>query len=220
VSRDHRRVDLPGWSGAAKRRALNRAAERAFPETGHVSTLAAGDSVAGETGNPFYDLLWVLVDGSGVAVEIDPKHAEYGSVVVDTDPTARLLGGLPAGSLGGDHDRVPGFEVQYDLSRDRAAELVEAALFVLADPRDAVLRFVAESQGLDLGSLHAYGRGIANDSQVDGTDRTGPRRFGRRWREAAPVASRQSPCSGRRRRRRDLTLCQPSLYSRTARKRR
>ncbi|MFB6167449.1 MAG: hypothetical protein ABEJ43_01225 [Haloferacaceae archaeon] len=168
MSADRRRVDLPGWSGAAKRRALGRVAERAFPATSHVSAFAAGDSVAGEAGNSFYDLLWALVDGSDVTVGVGPGRTEYGAGVVDTTPTARLLGGLPARSLGGDHDRVPGFEDQYDLPRARAADLVEAALFSLVDPRDAVVRFVAESRGIDLGSLHAYGRGVASDSRVDG----------------------------------------------------
>lgn len=173
-----RRADLPGWSDAAKRRALDRLADQTLVATTRAAAFARGDSVAGEAGNPYYDLLWLLADGSDVDVGVDPERATYGDSVVDTDPTARLLSGLPPGSLGPDHDRVPGFETQYALSRDRVAELVEAALLVLDDPRDAVVRLWAESRGLDLGALHAYGRGVANQSAVDDADRTAPRRFG------------------------------------------
>lgn len=173
-----RRTDLPGWADAAKRRVLDRLADLTLAETGRAAAFARGDSVAGEAGNSYYDLLWLLVDGSDTDVGVTPETATYGERVVDTDPTARLLGGLPAGSLGADHGRVPGFETQVDLPRERVAELVEAALLVLDDPRDAVVRLWAESRGFDLGSLHAYGRGVANDSAVDDADRTAPRRFG------------------------------------------
>lgn len=170
--------DLPGWADAAKRRALVRVAERCLPATAHVAAFARDESVGGPDANRYYDLLWILVDGSGVDVGVDPASATYADSLVDTDPTARLLGGLPPGSLGGDHDRVPGFEAQYGLPRDRVAALVEAALFGPDDPRDPVVRLLAESHDLALGALHAYGRGVANGSRVDDADRTAPRRFG------------------------------------------
>lgn len=177
-----RRPGLPGWSDAAKRRALVRVAEDCLPASAHVSAFARGVSA----GNRYYDLLWVLVDVSGVDVGVDPADATYADSLIDADPTVRLLGGLPPRSLGDDHDRVPGFEAQFDLPRERTTGLVETALFGSGDPRDPVVRVLVLAHDLDLGALHAYGRGVANDSRVDDGDRTAPRRFGAAEPRAVP----------------------------------
>lgn len=189
MTRDPAPTDLPGWSGAAKRRVLDRVAEGILSHTERAARFARGDPVT-EEDNRYLSLLWLTVDGSGVDPGVDPTSADYADDVIDTDPTARLLNGFPAGSLGPAHPEIPGIGAQYDVPDERADELTEAALLELDDPRDAVVHLWAGHRDLDLSALHAYGRGVANDSRVDPASRDAPRRFGGGPAGAAPAPGR------------------------------